>query len=326
MNLPPRISLAHLPTPLEQLPRLSATLDIELWVKRDDQTGLALGGNKTRKLEYLLAEAQAQGADTLITTGAPQSNHCRQTAAAAVRGGFRAVLVLGGTGIREVTGNILLDHLLGAEIVWAGELSRDEAMAATAERERAAGHTPYVIPLGGSNAIGAAAYAAAVVELAEQLQARQLPPFDRIVFASSSAGTHAGLLVGVAYQGWTTQVLGISVDEDKPTLTGNVARIANDCATLLGLDMRFNAEDIQANTDYLGAGYALMGAPEREAIRLFAQQEALLVDPVYSGRAAAGLIDLCRQRVIAAGERILFWHTGGAPAIFAYHAELSELE
>lgn len=318
----PLAPMAHLPTPLEPLPRLSDALGIELWTKRDDQTGLALGGNKTRKLAYLVGDALTQGCDTLITTGAPQSNHCRQTAAAAARAGLRAVLVLGGTGITENTGNILLDHLLGAEIVWAGERNRNAALQATAEAQATAGYKPYVIPLGGSNPIGAAAYYYAAGELAGQLAGSALPPFDRIVFASSSGGTHAGLALGVAAHGWPTQVLGVSVDEDKLTLTGGVAHIANATAELLGLPQRFTPADIHATTDYLGEGYALMGPPEREAIHLFARLEGLIVDPVYTGRAAAGLLDLCRTGQIAPGERVLFWHTGGTPAVFAYAAQL----
>lgn len=313
-----RVSIAHLPTPLEPLPRLTAQLGgPELWIKRDDQTGLAGGGNKTRKLEYLAAAAQAEGADTLITGGAPQSNHCRQTAAAAARLGLRAVLILAGHP-QEASGNILLDRLLGAEIVWTEDQPRGAVMQATLELERAAGHQPYLIPYGGSNAIGASGYVAAVEELATQLRSLDLPPFDRIVFPSSSGGTHAGLAVGVRALGLPSQVLGISIEKPLVVLTGDiVARLATDTAALLGLDYTFAAADIHANADYLGGGYAVIGEPEIEAIRLFAQSEGILVDPVYTGRAAAGLIDLIRSGTIARDERILFWHTGGTPAVFA---------
>jgi D-cysteine desulfhydrase len=314
----PRISLAHLPTPLEPLPRLSAALGgPELWIKRDDQTGLAGGGNKTRKLEYLVAAAQAEGADALITGGAPQSNHCRQTAAAAARVGLRSILVLTGPPV-EARGNVLLNQLLGAEIVWTGDKSREEVMRATFEGERAAGRKPYLIPYGGSNAIGASAYVAAVEELAAQLEKRRLLPFNRIVFASSSGGTHSGLALGGRALKTPTQILGISVDKPEIVLAGEiVAKLATETAVLLGLEHTFEAGDIHANADYLGKGYGVMGEPEREAIRLFAQTEGVLLDPVYTGRAAAGLIDLIRRRIIAPDERVLFWHTGGTPTLFA---------
>lgn len=313
----PRISIAHLPTPLEPMPRLSAALGgPELWIKRDDQTGLAGGGNKTRKLEYLAAVAQSEEADTLITGGAPQSNHCRQTAAAAAHLGLRAVVVLSDHP-QEATGNILLDQLLGAKIVWAGDEPRDAAMEVAFEREQAAGYKPYLIPYGGSNPIGASGYVTAVEELAEQLRERDLPSFDRIVFASSSGGTHAGLAVGVRALDMPTQVLGISIDKPHLVLTGDiVAQLATETARLLGLDDTFAAADIQANADYLGGGYGVIGSPEKEAIRLFAQNDGILLDPVYTGRAAAGLIDLIRNGTIAKDERILFWHTGGATALF----------
>ncbi len=313
----PRVPLAHLPTPLEPLPRLSETLGVELWIKRDDQTGLAGGGNKTRKLEFLIAAAKAANADTVITGGAPQSNHCRQTAAAAAKTGLRAVLVLAGEP-EHATGNILLDTLLGAEFVWAGTRPRDAVMADTVAAQKAAGHTPYLIPYGGSNFIGAAAYVAAVEELAQQLADRHLPPFDRIVFASSSGGTHAGLALGVAALNLPTQVLGISVDKPEVELTNEiVGTLATETARRLDLPHRFSGENIFADDGYMGGGYGVMGNTERDAITLFARTEAILLDPVYTGRAAGGLIDLIRRGKIAPGERILFWHTGGFPALFA---------
>ncbi|MFQ5578771.1 MAG: D-cysteine desulfhydrase family protein [Anaerolineae bacterium] len=321
----PRLRLAHLPTSLEPLPRLSGALGgPEVWVKRDDQTGLAGGGNKTRKLEYLAAAAQAEGCDTLITGGAAQSNHCRQTAAAAARLGLRCALVLGGHPA-EATGNVLLDQLLGAELVWTGDIPRDAMMQATFEREQAAGRKPYLIPYGGSNPIGAAAYAAAVQELAGQLADRNLPPFDRIIFASSSGGTHAGLAVGARALNLPTQILGISIDKPEVELTGKiVARLATQTAALLNLNHTFGADDLHANANYLGGGYGVMGTGETEAVNLFAKLEGVLLDPVYTGRAAAGMIDLIQKGVIGTGERVLFWHTGGMPALFAprYTAQL----
>ena len=318
----PRLPLAHLPTPLEPLPRLSRALGgPRLFIKRDDQTGLAGGGNKTRKLEFLAADALAQQADTLITLGAPQSNHCRQTAAAAARCGLRCIVVLRGHPPPGVTGNLLLDQLLGAEVRWSGDRTREAVMDEMAAAERAAGRLPYLIPLGGSTPLGAAAYAMAMVELREQMDTLKLS-FDRIVFASSSGGTHAGLVVGADMTGFSGQVLGISVDEDLETLQRTVSHIAAGTAQLLGRPRTYAARDILANGDYLGAGYAVMGVPEREAIELFARHEGILVDPVYTGRAAAGMIDLIRRGVIGQQETILFWHTGGTPALWAYADQL----
>jgi D-cysteine desulfhydrase family pyridoxal phosphate-dependent enzyme len=322
INLP-RLPIAHLPTPLEPLPRLSTELGPRIFIKRDDQTGLAGGGNKTRKLEFLVADALAapRKADTLITVGAPQSNHARQTAAAAAKFGLRCILVLRGDAPPEATGNLLLDHLLGAQVIWSGKRSREAVMEEVADEEKAAGRHPYPVPLGGSTPLGAAAYALAMVELKEQMEANNLS-FDRIIFASSSGGTQAGLVVGAGLTGFRGEVSGISVDEDLETLRSTVARIATETATLLGQPRAYSPQDISANTDYLGAGYAIMGRPEREAIELFAQTEGILVDPVYTGRAAAGMIDLIRRGVIGKQETILFWHTGGTPALWAYAGQL----
>ncbi|HEY84100.1 MAG TPA: D-cysteine desulfhydrase family protein [Chloroflexi bacterium] len=313
----PRISLAHLPTPLEAMPRLSAALGgAELWIKRDEQTGLAGGGNKTRKLEYLCADARTQGAKTLITAGAPQSNHCRQTAGAAAKLGFNCVLVLAGHPT-EVSGNIVLNKLLGANIVWAGDESMGDMLSAIFKREQTAGRKPYLIPYGGSNPIGASAYIAAMEELAAQMQAQTLPPFDRIVFASSSGGTQSGMLLGARLLGLSTQILGISVDKPEVELSEDiVAKLANETAKFLGLEGYVSGKDVAVNAGYLGGGYAVMGEAEIEAIQLFARTESILLDPVYTGRAAAGLIDLLKKEKIGKNERILFWHTGGAPALF----------
>ncbi len=316
----PRIPLTSLPTPVEPLARLSETLaGPRLFIKRDDLTGLAGGGNKTRKLEFLVADARLNRADTLITLGAVQSNHCRQTAAAAAKTGMRCILVLRGHPPAAPVGNLLLDQLLGAELRWAGERTREEVMEETVAAERAAGRNPYPIPLGGSIPLGAAAYAAAMEELARQTEER----FDRIVFASSSGGTHAGLAVGAALTGFRGEVLGISVDEQLQALRSMVAGIATGLCGLLGIARTFRPGDIAANADYLGAGYAVMGPPEREAIDLFARREGILLDPVYTGRAAAGLIGLIRRGVIRKDETVLFWHTGGIPALWAYMKELS---
>ena len=321
----PRIPLAYLPTPVDFLPRLTQVLGgPRIFIKRDDLTGLAEGGNKTRKLEYLMADAIAQDADTVVTLGARQSNHCRQTAAAAARCGLRCILVLRGDPPAGSTGNLLLDRLLGAEVVWSGSRPREQVMDEVVAHERASGRRPYAIPLGGSSALGAAAYAVAMDELSDQMARLGQPAarFDRIILASSSGGTHAGLVAGGFLTGFEGEILGISIDQELSGLKDAVSRIATDATGLLGRPRSFMSREISASSDYLGEGYGVMGKPEREAISLFARREGVLLDPVYTGRAAAGMMDLIRRRVIGADETILFWHTGGTPALWAYETEL----
>jgi L-cysteate sulfo-lyase len=322
LHEPPRYPLACLPTPLHRLPNLERRLGgPELWIKRDDLTGLGGGGNKVRKLELLLADARAHEAQTLITTGAVQSNHARQTAAAAAKAGLGAVLVLATMAPQRITGNLLLDHLVGARIRWTGDRDRYKLMQEIAEEEAAAGRNPYIIPYGGSNAIGAAAYALAMQELVQQQEEMGLS-FGHLVFATSSGGTQAGLVTGALATGWEGTVLGISVDRPAEALAPSVLELARLTATYLGVEQAPQTAHVHVNGDYRGAGYAVMGAAEREAIRLVAESEGLLVDPVYTGRAMAGLIDLVRKGELGKEDRVLFWHTGGTPALFAYADEL----
>ena len=309
----PKLAIAHLPTPIESLTELSKQLGgPQIFIKRDDQTGLAFGGNKTRKLEYLLADAQLHGADTLITAGAVQSNHCRQTAAAAARKGFACILVLTGDKPIKPSGNNFLDLLLGAEIVWAGSENREVALERTFNEVINAGRNPYLIPYGGSNEIGALGYVYAMQELLDQI-----PNPDWIIFPSSSGGTQAGLALGARLYNYRGKLLGISIDNPASELSQKVAKLAEDTARKLGVDQKFTPHDILVNDDYLGGGYGIMGEAEIEAINMFARSEGVLLDPVYTGRAAAGLIDLIRKGKITADQRVLFWHTGGTPAIFA---------
>lgn len=313
MKTLPRLPLAHLPTPLESMQRLSQVLDgPAIWVKRDDQTGLAFGGNKSRKLEYLVADAQAQRADTLITAGAIQSNHCRQTAAAARRAGMHCILVLGGDAPEHPDANTYLDMLLGAEIVWTPTERRGEQLETVLAKAQKAGRVPYLVPYGGSNPLGAVGYAYAMRELQSQQS-----DFDWIVFATSSGGTQAGMVAGAEIFSYDARILGISVDEEAQDVQDFVSTLAGQTTHLMGAPHSFKPEDVLVNSDYLGEGYAVLGEAEREAIRLFAHHEALLVDPVYTGRAAAGLIDLVRKRFFKKDDKVLFWHTGGSPALFA---------
>jgi len=260
--------------------------------------------------------------DTLITAGAPQSNHARQTAAAAAKVGMKCALVLRGQPPASRQGNLLLNDMLGAEIRWAAREAVVETMYETANELSVKGYAPYIIPYGGSNPVGATGYVAAMDELMAQAQQMNIQ-FNRIVFASSSSGTQAGLVVGAKALGYSGQVLGISVDETRESLSSKVATLANETAAHLKLDLQFIPDEIVVNVDYLGAGYGIMGEPEREAIRLAAETEGLLLDPVYTGRAFAGLIDLIRKSAIRRDETVLFWHTGGTPALFAYADHLT---
>lgn len=309
----PRIRLAQLPTPIESLPRLSAELHgPRLLVKRDDQTGIALGGNKIRKLEYVLAEAQANGARTLITVGGAQSNHCRLTAALAARLGMECILVLSGEPNQNLNGNVLLDQLFGARIIWTTRAERETVHKAAFEQAWAEGKKPFLIPLGASTPTGAVGYYTAFQEFISQgVDA------DWIVVASSSAGTQAGLVLGAKSSGWKGRILGISIDHPAEEIQGEAARLANEAAERLDLSLKIDPGEVLVNDGYLGGGYAVIGEPEIEAIRLFARTEGLLLDPVYTGRAAAGMIDLIRQGVFKEKDRVLFWHTGGTPALFA---------
>ncbi len=322
-----RVRLAHLPTPIEPLPNLSEHLGgPKLFIKRDDQTGLATGGNKARKLEFLIADALKMGADSVITAGSTQSNHARQTAAAAVRHGLEAHLVLyapGGTAPETLSGNLLLDQLLGATIHWTEEhapyYQTSKQIGEALQRE---GKRPYTIPYGGSNALGLLGYVAAMEELS--IQMKDTGPFDALVFASSSGGTQAGLILGAYQLGLLGEIniLGISVDEREATLAPRIANLVNDGARALDMDWRINDDVPDVNDDYLGGGYAVVGESEREAIRLLAHYEGILADPVYTGRALAGLIDLIRRRHFRGDQRVLFWHTGGTTALFAFADKL----
>ncbi len=317
----PRVNLAHLPTPVELLERATDQLGgPRLLIKRDDQTGLATGGNKTRKLEFLVGQALAGRADVLVTGGAPQSNHARQTAAAAAKYGLRSVLVLRGSEPAAKTGNLLLDELLGAEIVWSQERDLGVALQETAEELWSMGGRPALIPYGGSNPVGASGYVAAMEELMSQLEAMN-ETVDVIVFASSSGGTQAGLVAGAQLLNFEGRILGISIDKPKDLLAAQVAELASETAAHLGHRLTISAAEIEVEDSYLGGGYAVIGEAEREAIRLFARTEGLLLDPVYTGRAAAGFIDLIQKGEFSPDDTVLFWHTGGTAGLFGFGDE-----
>ncbi len=321
----PRFPLAQLPTPIEPLKALSAALGgPDLLIKRDDQTGLALGGNKTRKLEFLVGQALEQGADTLITAGAAQSNHCRQTAAAAAKARLNCELILNGSQPDLPNGNPLLNDLLGAKNHWIERPQRAAKLKELPEHLQAAGRKPYVIPVGGSNGVGAAGYVLAMTELAEQLRATG-QRVDHIVFGSSSGGTQAGMVVGARVAGITARLHGVGIDkDDRPPgpYEDELAQIANECADYIGFGARFTREDFRVVYGYMGRGYGVVGDLEREAIRMAASREGIILDPVYAGRAFGAMLDLIRKSLFKRGETVLFWHTGGAPALFAYTKDL----
>lgn len=329
MNLAkfPRVRLAHLPTPLEPLPRLSRALNgPEIWIKRDDCTGLSTGGNKTRKLEYLMAEAVAQGADVVLTQGATQSNHARQTAAAAAKLGMAChILLEDRTGYNHANykynGNVLLDVLHGATIEHRGpDLDMNAEMEAVAEKFRAQGRNAYTIPGGGSNPTGALGYVNCALEMLSQFVELGLN-VDHIVTATGSAGTQAGLITGLKALNAGIPLLGIGVRAPKAKQEENVFNLAVKTAEKLGCPGVVARGDVVANTDYVGPGYGMPAESTLEAIDIFAKTEAILLDPVYSGKGGAGLIDLIRKGQFTKGQRVVFLHTGGAIGLTGYTHE-----
>ena len=320
----PRTTLAHLPTPLERLDRLTKELGgPEIWIKRDDCTGLSTGGNKTRKLEFLMAEALAAKADMVITQGATQSNHARQTAAAAAKLGLGChILLEDRTGSKDPNynnnGNVFLDYLHGSTAETRGSgLDMNAELEASAERFRQNGQNVYSIPGGGSNATGALGYVDCALELISQANERRLE-IDHLVHATGSAGTQAGLIVGLKAMNAGVPLLGIGVRAPKPKQEENVYNLALATAEKLGCPGVVSRPDVVANTDYVGDGYGIPTAGGIEAIEMFAQLEGILLDPVYSGKGAAGLIDLCRRGEFKKGQRLVFLHTGGSAALFGY--------
>ncbi len=323
-NAIPHVPLAHLPTPLEPMTSLSRVLGgPHLWVKRDDATGLAMGGNKARKLEYLIADAVEQEADVILTTGATQSNHCRQTAAAAARVGLGCELLIEHRfpdwGVEyQAGGNILLDHLLGARVIdLEAGADRDSALAARAAELAAAGRTPYVIPLGGSSVIGAMGYRTAAVETLRQADERGFE-IREIVHATASGGTQAGLVAGLAIRRSAVGVYGISAGAPSDYLTPIVHELAQGVIERVGLDRTIAPEAVIVDDYYVGDEYGMPTQAMREAVKLVAATEGILLDPVYSGKAMSGLIELARRGRWGPDDHVVFVHTGGTPALFGY--------
>ena len=322
----PRLRFAHLPTPLEPMENLSRLLDgPNIWVKRDDCTGLAGGGNKTRKLEFLMADAEHQGADSIITQGAVQSNHARQTAAIAAKLGYECYLLLENrTGSDDpdflANGNVLLDDIYNARLSdFPAGTDMNQEMLSLAKELRAAGKKPYIVPGGGSNRIGALGYVNAAYELVGQCNDQGLK-VDHIVHATGSTGTQAGLVTGLTAIHSGIDLMGISVRAPKEAQEENVYRLACETAELIGSSAALNRSDVVANSDYVGEGYGMPTDGMIEAVEMTARHESILLDPVYSGKAMAGLIDLVRQGFYRREENIVFIHTGGAQALSGYRS------
>lgn len=339
MNRRPRVPLAVLPTPITDAVRLREALGgparcPRILIKRDDLTGLGLGGNKARKLEYLVADALAHGAHTLITTGAVQSNHARMTAAAARIAGLRCILVL--TAHSEspaLEGNLLLDHLFGAEIRLVASVDKmlavgDDAsvVAQAVADEHAAGRVPYVIPVGGSSPVGTLGYVHGTDELVAQLQALQVSP-SRLYYASGSRGTQAGLTLGAKLSHAPYRLWGVAVSAGEAEKIERARRAANEAAVLLGVDVRVTTEDLFTEQGFIGDGYGIPTAEGLAAIELLAQTEAVLLDPCYTSKGCAALLRHVREGAIGPDETVVFLHTGGAPALFtsAYRQQRASL-
>ncbi len=322
----PRFHLAEFPTPIQYLNNLTKKYKgPEIYMKRDDFTSLGMGGNKIRKLEFLIGEALEQGKDTLITTGGIQSNHCRLTAAAAKKAGLDCHLVLNGTEPKIPNGNFLLDKIFGAKFHFCERKDRDGQLFQVAEELAGSGKNPYVIPLGGSDETGSVGYVNAMLELSLQLNDMKFTP-DAIVFATSSGGTQAGLTLGAKIIGFKGEVLGISIDQIK---TGSnpfpsvLTKVANATAERIGSDIRMTESDFSLNCAYLGAGYAMPGDLEFNAIKDLAHHEGILLGPVYTARAMGGFIDLIQKGYFTKDQTVLFWHTGGTPELFAWADQCS---
>lgn len=333
MTEPARLGLAHLPTPLEPAPRFSAEMGTaRVWLKRDDCTGLAFGGNKARKLEYLMAAAKSAGADTVITFGGVQSNHVRSTAAAARRLGLDCHLLLAGSPPEDIDGNLLLDRILGATLVFLSlslaQLTADRVEAAYASAEenlRSRGRVPFRIGPGGSTPLGALGYRAAFDETMGQARAQGVAP-SRLVVAFGTGGTLAGLVLGNILAGRPVKIIGISVaPPGMPESLGAppVERLVCEAASLLGRTVEPRPDDVRILFDYAGDAYAAPTPDGIEAIRAVARTEGVFLDPIYTGKAMAGLQGLCRSGEIDALESVIFFHTGGTPALFPYRRALA---
>jgi len=329
---PPRVPLAHTPTPLDLMRRTGKDLGVELYIKRDDLTGSALTGNKVRKLEFLLADAVARGADTVLTCGGAQSNHCRATAVAAAKLGLRTKLLLRTADPLHpppLEGNVLLDRVAGAEIVWITPEEykrRDEIFVRLSAELTDVGHRPYVIPEGGSNALGAWGYVRAMEELAADLAALGPQRQTAIVYAAGSGGTGAGLVLGAKLLGLDVRIIGFNVCDDRATFVNATGAIVEEMIRTHWLKVRFLRErDVEIVDGYVGRGYALSMPDELGLLTNLVRSEGIVLDPVYTAKAFFGLTTELRKNPEAFGDRIVFVHTGGMFGLFPKAGELEPL-
>jgi D-cysteine desulfhydrase family pyridoxal phosphate-dependent enzyme len=315
----PHVPLAFLPTPIMEATRLSAAIDgPRLWIKRDDLTGFGFGGNKIRGLEFLLADALAQGADTLVTGAAPQSNYVRATAAVAAHAGLKMIAVYSGKPPPQVQGNYRLTRLLGAEIHFTGDPDRasvDGAIEETANELRSAGQRPYTIPRGGASVLGTLGYVQAAYELAEQCAAKGIVP-DATVLATGSCGTQAGLLAGMQLLRLSWRIESFTVSRPVDEVKSRVLTLAQAAIERLGSRHTIAPQDVIVHGGFIGPGYGVPTPEGAEAIRLVARCEGIFLDPTYTGKAMAGFLAFCRAGHFRREETILFLHTGGEPALF----------
>jgi D-cysteine desulfhydrase family pyridoxal phosphate-dependent enzyme len=314
-------------TPIQPLPRFAEKIGVKsCWIKRDDLTGFAFGGNKLRKLEYLLADALSQKCDLIITGGSPQSNHARLTAAAARRAGLDVWLCFAGNSLGRVQGNLLLDQLLDARLILTGVYGSEDLLTAMHEQAEAArreGYRPYVIPVGGSSPVGDYGYVKAWASCWQQVREKGLPSFDRIVLPVGSGGTIAGLWVGNQLNPAPARLTGISVWMEKDELEQEVYRLIRDLLPYVGLETADWTGGLpELHDDYIGRKYGVPSPDGNEAIRLLAQTEGIFTDPIYTGKALAGLIDIAAKQDCSE-EHVLFWHTGGTPALFTHAASIT---
>ena len=324
--LRPRLELAKLPTPLERVENLGKSLgNLDLWFKRDDLTGFGLGGNKVRSLEYLAADAMKLNSNILITGGSPGSNHVRTTMAAAAHLGLRGVAVLSGNQPSKTNGNLLLDHILNAKLVFTGNPDRsyiDNYIVEEAERLRGKGENPYMIRRGGVSSLGCIGYVSAAVEICSQLKNLNLSP-EILVCATGCGVTQAGLLVGFKLMGLNCRLYGITVSRTRYECISHIEQLVNETEDALGLDSRVTSDEIFVFDEYIGEGYGKPTSEGNDAIRLVAQTEGIFLDPIYTGKAFSGLTDLVKNGSIGPDKTVIFLHTGGSPSIFSNSTILS---
>ena len=316
----PRLELAKLPTPLDRVENLGKSLgNLDLWFKRDDLTGFGLGGNKVRSLEYLAADAMKVNSNILITGGSSGSNHVRTTMAVAAHLGLKGVAVLSGTRPSKANGNLLLNQLLDAKLVFTGNPDRsyiDNYIEDEAERLRGKGESPYMIRRGGVSSLGCIGYVSAAVEICSQLQSLNLNP-DILLCATGCGVTQAGLLVGFKLMGLNCRLYGITVSRSRDECIAYIKQLINETEDVLGLDSRVKNDEIFVFDEYIGDGYSVPTSEGIDAIRLVAQTEGIFLDPIYTGKAMAGLTDLVKKDLIGSDNTVIFLHTGGSPSIFS---------